>query len=218
MMSASTDEQKERTKMLKHQRSSVSFSDEVTTHEIPRLDADEMAEVYYSRSDYKKFLIAQRIRVDRQTAKKMRRMIKEASAILKAHTLELAVMQAPFDDLLLVKPPTMPVRQASSRNLKVSDVSTFEVDFSEPPSIMSAQQVSSSRIAVTDLSPTALALSEPFSMHVQQASISRKIVADMGPASVKVSESPTKPVWQDSKLSINFMAIAQVALPGALAA
>jgi hypothetical protein len=71
--------------MLQHQRRSVSFSDNVTTHEIPRLDSDEKAEVYYSRSDYKKFLIvAQRGREDRQQE---RRTKKYAWAILRARTL-----------------------------------------------------------------------------------------------------------------------------------
>jgi hypothetical protein len=97
--------------MLK--RTSVTFSDDVTTHEIPKLDKCQTADVYYSRSDYKKFQNAHRIRVDRNIAKQVRRMIEDASATLEAHDLELAGMQTPVDDLLLVKPPSMPVRQVS---------------------------------------------------------------------------------------------------------
>jgi hypothetical protein len=133
-------------------------------------------------------------------------------AILRAHTQELGV-----DDLRrLNKPPIMPVRQTSSPNLKVSDVSTFNDSFSELPPSMPVRQVSSSSIAVTDhLSSTAVALSEPFSIPEQQGgSISRMTVADMGPASVQVSEqSPNRPVRKDSKLNISDMATnPQVAL------
>jgi hypothetical protein len=186
------------------------------THEIPRLDADEKAEVYYSRSDYKKFLIAyQRFHADRQKVAKQeeRRKKKDAWAILKARTQELGV-----DDLRrLNKPPIMPVRQTSSRNLKVSDVSTFNDSFSKLPPSMPVRQVSSSSIAVTDLSSPAVALSEPCSIPEQQvASITRMIVvADMRPASVQVSEPPPpRPVRNDSKLNISDMAMdADVALP-----
>jgi hypothetical protein len=203
--------------MLKHQCSSVSFSDDVTTHEIPRLDADETDEVHYSRSDYKKFQIAQQIRVDRHIAKQVRRMIEDVSATLEAHTLELVELQTPVDDLLLAK-PSLPVRQTSSSRMKVSDVSTTEVAVSEPPimpmrrvshsritvavsepPIMPVRRVSHSRITVTDFSPTPVELSEP-------------ITTDTKTANVKVSEPPTAPVWQDSKMKVNDMAIAQVTL------
>jgi hypothetical protein len=110
-------EQKEQTKMLKQQRTTVSFSDNVTTHEIPKLDACDTAEVYYTRSDYKKFQIAKRMREDRHEAKRMRKLIEDASATREAHALELARLQPPadaLDDLLLIQPPSMPVRQVSS--------------------------------------------------------------------------------------------------------
>lgn len=105
--------------MFKYQRrTSVSFSDDVTTHEIPKLSSRETAEIYYSRSDYKKFQIAQRMREDKQEAKQIRMMIEEdVSATREAHVLELPEMQPPVDDLLLVKPPSMPVRQVSSTAL-----------------------------------------------------------------------------------------------------
>jgi hypothetical protein len=107
-------EQKEQTKMLKYQRNTVSFSDHVTTHEIPKLDACDTTEVYYTRSDYKKFQIAQRMREDRQEAKRMRRMIEDASATREKHALEMARMQPLLHDLLLsILPPSMPVRQVS---------------------------------------------------------------------------------------------------------
>jgi hypothetical protein len=200
-MILSTSEQKEQTEMLKHQRTSVSFSDDVTTFEIPRLDAGEMIEVHYSRSDYRKFQRTQQIRVDRQIAKQARRMIEDASASLEAHTLELAWMRTPVDDLLLVKPPTMPVRQASSRKMIVSDVSTYEVAFSEPPPV---RRVSSLRIAG---SPT------PVALPVRQASRSRIPVAEIRPTNGKVSEPLAAPVRQDSKMKIKDMVIAQAALP-----
>jgi hypothetical protein len=202
--STSPYEQKEHTKTLKHQRSSVSFSDDVTTHEIPKLDADERAEVYFSRSDYKKFLIAQQIRVDRHKAKLMRRMIEDVSATLEAHTLELVELQTPVD-LLLVQP----VRQTSPSRMNVSDVSAFEAAVSEPPCMpvrMPVRRVSHSRITVTDFSTTPVTLSEP------------PIITDTRTANVKVSEPPTtlmcaKPVWQDANMKANDMAIVQVAFP-----
>jgi hypothetical protein len=197
-MKLSTSEQKEQTKMLKHQRASVSFSDDVTTFEIPKLDAGETVEVYYSRSDYRKFQRTQKIRVDRQVAKQARRMKEDATATLEVHTLELAWMRTPVDELLLVKPPTMPVRQASSRNMIVSDVSSSEVAFSEPPPV---RRVCSSRIAVSPTSP------------VRQASRSRNPVADIRPANVTVSKPPKIPVRKHSKMDIKDMAIAQAALP-----
>ena len=142
-------EQKEQTKMLKQQRTTVSFSDNVITHEIPKLNACDTAEAFYTRSDYKKFQIAQRMREDRHEAKRMRRITEDASATREAHALELARLQPPVDELLLVQPPSMPVRQVSSslismpvvlsrrpdlpaRQAVVTDIWTANVKVSEP--------------------------------------------------------------------------------------
>jgi hypothetical protein len=182
-MIASTYEQKQQTKMVKH-LCTVSFSDDVTTHEIPKLDAGAAAEVYYSRSDYRRFQISKRIRDDRYTAKQMRRMIEDASATMEVRALDLAGTQAPFDDLLLVKPPTMPVRQTSVSRMKVSDLSTFEVAVSEPPT-----------------------------MPVRQLSCSGNICTDVRTANVKLSKPPTRPVRQVSKRNVIDMAIVQAAIP-----
>jgi hypothetical protein len=193
-MMPSTYEQKEQmtSESLIHQRCTVSFSDDVITHEIPRLDADETADVYYSRSDYKQFQIAQQIRVDRhRLVKQVERMIEDASAILEAHTLELDRMQTPaVDDLLLVHPATMmPVRRRASSpsRMEDSDVSNFEAADSDSPSMplqrrnsepprKPVRRVSKSRITVTpDLfsSAPAVALSEPPGMPVRRVSKSR---------------------------------------------
>jgi hypothetical protein len=196
-------EQKEQTNMsLKHQRNSVSFSDDVTTHVIPKLNACETSEVYYSRSDYKKFHIAQRKREDRHEAKQMRRMIEDASATRDAHALELAGMQPPIDDLLLVQPPSMPVRQVSG-----SMNSTALV---QPPS-MPVRQASSSMIL------TPAALSERPGLPVRQAA---SIVTDIWNPNVKASEPrkgpPSRPVRQASKMNVNKMEIEQNAFPESL--
>jgi hypothetical protein len=191
-MIASTYEQKEQPKTVKHLRTSVSFSDDVTTHEIPKLDDGEAAEVYYSRSDYKKFQKAQRVREDRKTVKQIRRRIEDTFATLEA--LELSGMQTPpADGLLLVKPPSMPVRQASS----------------ERPS-MPVRQASTSTIIVTDFSPTPVALAEPPSMHVMQASRSSNGFTD-----IRTTANATRPVRQLSRKNVFEISIALAVFPDA---
>jgi hypothetical protein len=97
---------------------SVSFSNNVSTHEIPSLDADDVAELYYSRADYKKFQIAQRVRIDRCIAKQVKRMVEDASAtLMETHNQELATMQTAkglSDDFPLVEPPIKAVRRGST--------------------------------------------------------------------------------------------------------
>jgi hypothetical protein len=145
-------EQKEQTKMLKYQRrTTVSFSDNVTTHEIPKLDASDTAEVYYTRSDYKKFQIAQRMREDRHEAKQIQRMIEDASATRDKHALDLARMQPPVDDLLLIQPPSMPVRKVSS------SLNSAPVAISGRPGLPARQAA----IIVTDIWTANVIVSEP---------------------------------------------------------
>jgi hypothetical protein len=181
-------EQKEQTNMLKHHCHSVSFSDDVTTHIIPKLNACETSEVYYSRSDYKKFHVAQRRREDRHEAKQMRRMSEDASATREAHAQELAGMQPPIDDLLLVQPPSMPVRQVST--------SMNSTPLVQPPSLP-VRQASSSMI----LTPVALS-GRPVLPERQAASI----VTDIWNPNVKLSPRkgpPARPVRQASKRNVN---------------
>jgi hypothetical protein len=151
MISYATYEQKEYTKMLKQQRNTVSFSDDVTTHVIPKLNACETFEVYYSRADYKKFHMAQRMREDRQEAKQMRRMIEDASATREARAQELAAMQPPVDDLLLIQPPSMPVRQVSG------SIVLTPVTLSGRPGLPARQATT----IVTDIWTATVKVSEP---------------------------------------------------------
>jgi hypothetical protein len=174
-------EQKEQTKMLKHQRNTVSFSDTVTTHEIPKLDACDTTEVYYTRSDYKKFQIAQRMREDRQEAKRMRRMIEDASATREKHALEMARMQPLLHDLLLsILPPSMPVRQVSG-------------------------SMNSTPVALSGRPGLPARLSGRPGLPARQAAI---IVTDIWTANVKVSGPSKKPVRQVSNRNVNDKAIA----------
>jgi hypothetical protein len=196
MISYTTYEQKEHTKMLKQKRNSVSFSDDVTTHVIPKLNACETSEVYYSRADYKKFHMAQRMREDKQEAKQMRRMIEDASATREARAQELAAMQPPVDDLLLIQPPSMPVRQVSG---------------SIVPS-MPVRQVSGSIIIFTPV-----ALPRRPGLPARQAAT---IVTDIWTANAKVSEPrkgpPTRPVRQASTRNVNDIGMETNAFPESL--
>jgi glutamate synthase domain-containing protein 2 len=207
------EQKKEQTKMWNHQRNSVSFSDDVTTHVIPKLNACETSEVYYSRRDYKKFQMAQRMREDKHEAKQMRRMIEDESATREAHARELAEMQPPVDDLLLVQPPSMPVRQVSSSlNFAPAGMQPPVDDLLlvQPPS-MPVRQVSSP----TNFTP--VALSRRPGLPARQAA---SIVTDIWTPNVKVLEPrkgpPTRPVRQASKMNVNDMEIEQNAFPESL--
>lgn len=62
-------------------RRSVSFSDDIITHEVPPVEDDEKTELFYTDVDIHRFKVANRLRKEKRLSKKLRKLVEETKDI-----------------------------------------------------------------------------------------------------------------------------------------
>jgi hypothetical protein len=80
---------------------SVSFADEVTTHEIPPFDQLTKNMYHYTRSDFRRFKIAEQFRMERAIARHTTKLIKKSEVTMRTHLQQVDVVQKVEEHLLV---------------------------------------------------------------------------------------------------------------------